>query len=220
MEELSKLMSRLPHDWDAIQKALETGQYVSDQLAKIADAWISEFCVAEISRFQYAHNRDPLSSELHSLDVYRFFELLLAHGYDPNQTADDDCAMVSMRLMDCQFIAADTIRLLLEHGADPNLWVGDETLFDAVDFDVIEMIIDPSSEQYRSLVHVWLTLIGYGGRNAIGPESPVQMRNGHLLSEFKRHERFGFRFEKTDAVKEGWIMHIFDIATVEETAVL
>lgn len=220
MEELSKLMSSLPHDWEVIRKVLETGRYSFDQLARIADDWISEFCVAEKSRFQYEHNREPMSSELHSLDVYRFFELLLTHGYDPNQTVDDDCAMVSMRLMDCQFIAADTIRLLLEHGADPNLRVGDETLFDAVDFDVVAMFIAPSSEQYKSLFHVWLTLMGYGGRNSKGPEIPVQMRNGHTLSEFKQHERFGFHFEKTNAVIEGWIMHIFDLSTGEEVAIL
>lgn len=208
-----------PLDFRKLRQLLETQQYTPEELSRTAMWFVYEYCFGEAHAWYADHDEPPAEGSFSSMYLYGILELLLTFGLDPNLILDNDCLLNKLKLVDYEYTAANCMRLLLEHGGDPNLEVDGETVFEDIDFDVIMMNGELPYEHYDRIVHAWFVLLGYGGHLSDGREA-VQMKSGHQVEELRLHEAYSFSVESTNAVKEGWILHIIRKETGEEVAVL
>lgn len=213
-------MLQLPPDLAGLRALLEGEKPTSEELANAAVQFMREACWQEISDFSRLYGRQPDTAELHSPHIFCFMQLLLEYGMNPNLVIDGENVMDWLNHVDCPYVSADTMRLFMEHGGDVDLVLDGETMFRRIDFDIVFGAIEQEDRQYYDcLVHLWLVLIGYGGRIS-GNVCPLKMKDGKAPEIFRQHERFDWEIERTSAVEAGWIMHILDRKTGEEVAEL
>ena len=213
-------MLQLPPDMTGLRALLEGEKPTSEELAMTANQFMEIGCWREVDEFAYAHGRQPEPAELHSPYIPSMMQLLLEYGMNPNLVIDGENVMDWLNYVDCPYVSADTMRLFMEHGGDVDLVLDGETMFRHIDFDIVFGVIEQEDRQYYDcLVHLWLVLIGYGGRIP-GNECPLNMKDGKAPEIFRQHERFDWEIERTSAVEAGWIMHILDRKTGEEVAEL
>lgn len=213
-------MLQLPPDMTGLRALLEGEKPTSEQLAMTANQFMEIGCWREVDEFVYAHGRQPEPAELHSTYIFSLMQLLLEYGMNPNLVIDGDNVMEWMGFVDFPYVSADTMRLFMEHGGDVDLIIDGDTMFMGIYYDIVFGAFEQEDRQfYDCLVHLWLVLIGYGGRIP-GNECPLNMKDGKAPEIFRQHERFDWEIERTSAVEAGWIMHILDRETGEEVAEL
>lgn len=222
-QQLFDALMTIPPDFEHAEQMLQHGGYSSDEVSRVALEYAEEcFCDAnQDEEYPVDLFKDGILLERHSSYLYQVTELLLRFGLNPNYIHEDNSILLSLRFVDNEYVAADTMVLLLEHGADLNLFVPPETVFEAIDFDVF---YDTAGQRIRhrfdSLVHCWLVLLGYGGR--------YKYPNAHvtLFREFDSAETFDLKklrdhrnyYVGISRENSKEVIHIYDRRTFWEVA--
>lgn len=211
---------RFPLDLAKLRLVLDREQYTPMIISEAIVRFLDEKCWLETQQYSYIHGIEAEEKDLYSPHLIKILQLLLEYGLDPNLIIDDENVMDSLQGVDYPFVSADAMRLLLEHGGDVNLMLDGESMFRNIDFDIVFGAIEQKDRRYYNCwVHLWLVLIGYGGRLP-NDVCPLKMKEGYSPAIFKQHERFDWEIEYTNAVSDGWIMHVFEKDTGIEVAEL
>ena len=225
-EEYVLLLDRcmaLPLRLDDVEAELKRGRYSPDDVTRCAITY-AESCFCEYRDFETEHGRPPRAEELHGTYLPGLILLFLRYGLQPNAIYGEGDGhsniMDSLSFVDAGYAAADAMRLLLAHGGDPTLVVDDESIFDRLDFNIaFDAVNQEDRRLYSTCVHMWLEMIGYGGRMN-GNNCPVELR-GNLAPEiFREHEKFDFCIDFQPEETNGWRMSIFDRCSKAVVAVL
>ena len=164
--------------------------------------------------------------EPHAPYIFDTIKLLLNYGLDPNAVFDGINIMNELQYIETEYVAADTLRLLLEHGGKYNLAIGNEILFDELDFDIIFGAIEQTNRRrYGSLVHCWLVMLGFGAKQVDG-KNPVTLFPNYDagyeteidISDLKNHENYTYALTHVPGNGEKWSLHIIDKKTMWEVA--
>ena len=199
-QKLFNLLAAIPPDIDAAEHHLQTTHLDGKEVTRVAIEY-ANLCFCETGDFAYAqHIPHPTNivPNLHSTYIFDVVKLLLRYNLNPNGIHEDYNIMDSLRYIDNEFLAADTLALLLEHGGRVNLMLPaeSETLFQATDFHVFfDAVEQYDCQRYASLVHFWMVLIGYGARCG---ENKIQVFREYNSSEIfnlqklKNHRSYYF----------------------------
>lgn len=215
---LLNILLDLPPNFDKAEHYIRTNHLDGNEVTKAAIEY-SHNCFWNTVFF--AHDRDvPQSVEkvdgLPSSYLFVVTEFLLKHGLDPNGIYDDYNIMENMQYVDNELIAADTLALLLEHGGKTDLMIpGEGTLFDEIDGDVFYGTDEMNRVMYRSLVHCWMVLIGYGAR--------CDSRRMHAFREFDSVETFAWEKLKNHRNYNFGVSHLekeYDIRIYDKETML
>ena len=129
--------------------------------------------------------------------------------------------MDSLKYIDNEYVAADTMALLMEHGGDPNLMVNNEDLFRHIDFDVwFDTVEQYMRWRFDALVHILMVLLAYGGKIEGAPPS-VQVFRGYDsdsifdLQKLKDHRN---HYVGLSTLNDRRTIHIYDKKTFWEVA--
>ena len=222
-QKLLDLLTAIPPDMVGAAYMLQTEHLDCDEVTKVAIGYAYE-CFCEAGDFAYEH-RIPhpaaIVPNLHSTYILDIIKLLLRYGLDPNGVHEDDNIMNSLRFVDNELIAADTLVLLLGHGGKTDLIIPGEgdTLFNAADFAVFYDAVEQYDRQrYASLVHCWMVMIGYGAR--CGEDKMQAFRECNSTEPFdwdklKKHRNYYFGITH---LENDFAISIYDKDTLWEVA--
>ena len=230
---LYDLIMKIPTDLDEIRTEIETGEYSPDELAAVSYEFVQACYYESLDRDcgddsdeRYFFNMTPVDviQNEHSTCLREIIRLLLEHGLDPNAIVEKDCILDTVRFINNEYIAADTLALLFEHGADVDLRIDRERIFHHIDFQVLFDTIEQNDRRfYDSLVHCWFVWLGYGARLDNG-ESGLELYRDYYtqkefdLSSLKNHRNYTFGLSHVRCHGENWSLHIFDKRTLWEVA--
>ncbi|MBP3483483.1 MAG: hypothetical protein J6K00_00080 [Oscillospiraceae bacterium] len=218
---LLEFLTTIPPNMDAAERFLRTTVLTASEVTRVAIVYADEcFCEAGDLAME---NNEPHSAEivpdLHSTYIYDVMKLLLQFGLEPNGIYEECNIMDSLKYVDNEFLAADTLALLLEHGGDPSLFVDVEPFFQALDFDVFFDAIEQYDRQrYASLVHCWMVAIGYGARCGAGKMQSFKEYESPEFFDFQKlrsHRNYYFGLSHVD---KDFALSIYDKDTLWEVA--
>lgn len=163
-EAVLQLLMAIPPNITGAEQMLSEGQLSAQEITKIGLRYTDE-CFCDAGDYFYEADLprpEGITPGLHSTYIYEVVKLLLRYGLDPNGVYDSDNIMESLKYVDNEYLAADTLDLLLQAGGDLNLEtdVGFpflKTLTFDVFFDVIEQ---HDRQRFSSMVHFWMVAIG------------------------------------------------------------
>ena len=220
--ELIKLFSAIPPDWDTIRDILYKHSFTKEELAEIAyEATDQCFCEYQdaVEKFKY---KNIVIQNLHGYYIVEILRLLLNYGLDPNVCIGTDNALWNAQYIDFPNAGAAVMRLLLEHGGNPNLVLPDSdgtfyggaewSLLEDVDLDVLE---DARDYGLDFSVQCWMVLAAFGKTFRDGTPA-VTMLNGNNIEILKEFERFDYKVEMID--RYYYNLCIFNKETSEEVA--
>ena len=230
---LYERLMKIPADLDEIRTELETGGYTPDELAAVSCAFV-ETCYYETwdrncedegdERYIFHMSPAVVIQNEHSTYLRETMKLLLEYGLEPNAIVDDSSILDTIRHINNEYIAADTLALLFEYGAYVNLRVKGERVFENIDFQILFDTVEQNDRRYYdSLVHCWFVWLGYGARLENG-ESGLELYQDYYtkkefdLSSLRNHRNFTFGLSHVRCHDENWSLHIFDKRTLWEVA--
>ena len=235
-EELLKKLTELHRDLTAIEKLLQEKGYSPDAVSRAGFDY-AKICWDNCEFYHNEHfeelrySESKLIPDSYSANMLKVFKLLLKYGLDPNAVCEDkgesDTILSCVEYVFNEYVAADTLALLIEHGGDPFNNVSDESLFDAVDFDVIFGALNMEDRSiYDSMVHCWFVLLGYSdksGKNkdlltAFGERQCDCSLENFKISDLRQHRNYTFGISNVPSRGENWSLHIFDKRTRWEVA--
>ena len=227
---LFELLMQIPPDLENARKALESGEYSTEDIGRVAcryadEAWGEEIFpeTYESEIGDYGWNAPVLTQGMHSTYLCEVVDLLLAYGLDPNAEYDGVALLHHCYSIVNEYVGADTARLLLEHGADPNKTMSDgDNLFADVDFGVcFDALEQYDRRRYDANVHCWLVMVGFGAKLLDG-RSPVDIYQTYdvpfKLEDLRNHRNYTFGLSHVPHRGEKWSLHIFDRRTCWEVA--
>ena len=222
-QKLFDYLTVIPPDMNGAEHYLQAETLDRDEVTRVAIEY-ADACFCEAGDFAYKQgipHPAGIVPDLHSTYILDVVKFLLRYGMDPNGVHEDYNIMDSLRFVDNEYLAADTLVLLLEHGGKPNLMIPGEgeTLFNTLDFDVFFDAIEQYDRQrYAALVRCWMVLIGYGARCG---EDKMQMFREYNSSEIfdlqklKNHRNYYFRVTH---LENDFAISIYDKDTLWEVA--
>lgn len=213
------LLTAIPPNMDAAERLLRTEVLTASEVTRVAIAYAYE-CFCEVGDL-VRENKEPHSAEivpdLHSTHIYDIVKLLLQFGLEPNGIYEEHNIMDTLKYIDNEFLAADTLALLFEHGGDPGLVVDIESFFQSLDFDVFfDAIEQYDRQQYASLVHCWIVTIGYGARCGEGRMQVFKEYDSTEyfdLQKLRSHRNYYFGLSH---VEKSFALSIYDKDTLWE----
>ena len=218
VNQIKEIFEQEPSNLGKIREFLNSREFTKEELAELAIAF-TDNCFCEYHDALEPEIESVTIENMHSNYVVKAIEVLLEFGLDPNTILDNDNVLWSAMWIDAPNVAASVMRLLLENGGDPNHFIPaeNETLFEYIAFKVS---YDEYTHDYFHTVQCWLLLMAYGAcwRNG---EIPITMLGKQSVEIFKEFEQFDYEIEPLpqEPGKYGcWIMHIFNIHTLEEVA--
>lgn len=220
-QKLLDALAAIPPNMDKAEQYLKAEQLECDEVTRVAIEYAYQ-CFCEVG--DYAHDqRIPHPSEivpnLHSSYIFDVVNLLLQYGMDPNGVHEDCNIMDSLRFVDNEFLAADTLALLLEHGGKTDLTIPGEfeSLFAETDFDVFfDAFVQSNRQRYASLVHYWMVLIGYGAQydeDMMEAFRNLDSSEPFVLEKLKNHRNYFFGVTH---LEKGIAISIYDKDTLWE----
>ena len=200
-EELFHLLYTKEFDGTALRKVLDTGRFSSKDVNRAA--------------IDYVQTCMDLRHGDYGGAVRRYGE----KNQDGNVR---DCWNIMQELWTTGngYQGADALALLLSHGGDPSLMLDRITVTDDVT-DSVEFEIDERGNindfAFDALIHIWLVLIGFGGKSVNG-SCPLDPVHGFDLSLLRNHRDYYYGKIFTEESEDGWQYCIFDRHTNREVA--
>ena len=234
-QKLFELLMQLPPDFAAAEALLKQDDFSPEEVTKVAICYAEEsamdiadtFCTSrdDCISFFGVMPPDGVIPGLHSTYVYEVVQFLLPFGLQPNGVysdgSDEYNIMDSLKYIENEYVAADTMALLMEYGGDPNLVVDHENLFRYIDFYVwFDTVEQYMRWRFDALVHIWMVLLAYGGK--IEDKAPAVQ----VFNEYDSDELFDLRKLKDhrnyyvglSTLNNQRTIHIFDKKTFWEVA--
>ncbi len=223
------LLRENPPDIQGLREELDIGDYTPEQVTKAAIQYLDD-CFDDQVKEDYERDEweklnfweQPavvaVRPELRSAHIPEALKVLLEYGLDPNAVYDGENVMHSLKYIDNEYVAADTLALLFEHGGDCNMMFDGMELFIDLDHDVVfDAANQNDRRRYDALVHCWFVYLGYGAKLRNGA-SAVDTFCGFDISELKQHRNFTFALTYTPNRGETWCLHIIDRRNFWEVA--
>ena len=230
-EELFHLLYTKEFDGTALRKVLDTGRFSSKDVNRAAIDYVQTCMDLRHGDYGGAVRRYgetvPGFEDSHVVEA---LEILLDFGLDPNKRYIEknqdgnvrDCWNIMQELWTTGngYQGADALALLLSHGGDPSLMLDRITVTDDVT-DSVEFEIDERGNindfAFDALIHIWLVLIGFGGKSVNG-SCPLDPVHGFDLSLLRNHRDYYYGKIFTEESEDGWQYCIFDRHTNREVA--
>lgn len=234
-QQLFELLMQIPPDFAAAEALLKQDSFFPEEITKVGICYAEEcfldiadtFRTSQDARISFSGIMPPdgVISGLHSTYVYDVVKFLLSFGLLPNgiylDGSDEYNILDSLKYIDNEYVAADTMALLMEHGGNPNLIVNSEDLFRHIDFDVwFDTVEQYMRWRFDALVHIWMVLLAYGGKTE--DKAPaVQVFNEYDsddlfdLRKLKDHRNYYVGLSTLNGQRT---IHIYDKKTFWEVA--
>lgn len=211
IEKLFEICNKATVDLYEVENFIVSSKATAEEVTRAAAKLVSKN-ILEIIQFKHFEKRAPYPYELVSTNFVELFDLFIRYGLLPNyiysdEDAEDYNIMEEIQFVDNGDIAPIILRKLMETGGDPNLVVGNHSVLESVDFDVVYDAVNVGNTHMFDIeFKVWLVLMGYGGVLSDG-RCPVEMKKGYSAEIFREFERFDYKIEIGE---EDWTMYIFD----------
>lgn len=195
---LVQLCSQQPFSLEMIREYIRSHKMNGEVVTRAA----IELCEEEgdaFGNFLYQYEREPLPQELVTYHWEQLFDVFIEYGLDPDLIITDkdgekNNILLALSRVYGWNLSARITRNILRRGGTPNLEINGITVFEEVDFDLVQDIalgLYENQSDLDSAVWLWMVLTGFGGL-VNGERCPVKMQNGCEVEIFKEFERFSY----------------------------